>query len=138
MSTPSRSYNGLKKPSTNWINHQVMKNVTATGKRTTLQFCMSTCCYLLSFEISKEIMEDWHFGKYKSLIPSSHELLWDPTLENKTTSLKNKTECFDINTTYLFWKLLSLLPRFLRLTLKLKHNCSFQFGANMITLKPLK
>lgn len=36
MSIPSLSYMGLKKPSTNWINHQVIKNVTATGKRTTL------------------------------------------------------------------------------------------------------
>lgn len=36
MSTPRLSYIGLKKPSTNWINHQVMRNVTATGKRTTL------------------------------------------------------------------------------------------------------
>lgn len=38
MSIPSCSYNGLKKPSTNSINHQVTKNVTATGKRTILQF----------------------------------------------------------------------------------------------------
>ena len=37
MSMPSLEYIGLKKPSTNWINHHVIKKVTATGKRTTLQ-----------------------------------------------------------------------------------------------------
>lgn len=37
ISNPSFAYSGLKNPSTNLTNHQVMKNVTATGKRTTLQ-----------------------------------------------------------------------------------------------------
>lgn len=38
MCIPSLAYNGLKKLSTNWTNHHVMKNVMATGNRTTLQF----------------------------------------------------------------------------------------------------
>lgn len=62
MSMPSWSYNGLKKPSTNWMNHQVTKKVTATGNRTTLQFPFF---YSMLYVIQTSIDTHMHFNKIK-------------------------------------------------------------------------
>jgi len=76
MSTPRFSYIGLKKPSTNWINHQVMRNVTATGKSTTLPH--NTQLDPNDTKISNHEYENKKGAT--SYLQSSHKLLRHPTL----------------------------------------------------------
>lgn len=91
ISMPSLSYIGLKKPSTNWINHHVIKNVTATGNRTTLQY---NFIRKGQKENSEHNVERVNFLKPNSL-PSSHELLGNPTLKNSIASLiKQMKRCY--------------------------------------------
>lgn len=121
MSIPSFAYSGLKKPSTNWINHHVMKNVTATGNRTTLQ---------KKREEEQCMIFYFFFGNMLNLVPvkdvpSSHKFSWHPTLKNSAACLHKTHQTKNEINTWNFKKCIKLIP--------IEHNCFCKFMTKMQT-----
>lgn len=67
----------------------MIKKVTATGKRTTLQF-QKTKRLSQGRNYTAEIIVRYYNILF-TVLPSSHELLWDPTLKDSIASLQHNT-----------------------------------------------